>query len=126
MQGDRGAIDWSRGAGDDMARAEAARDAAGLRPNGTPNRDSAAYVGVARDGEVAGVGSRPGGLHAEDAAQGQMPGGQMTQPMGWRRNPGTGQVEWTPIEVCAKCQGNYPPDLFPPDVTAVEGGPWGR
>ncbi|MCB0340209.1 MAG: hypothetical protein KDD53_11425 [Bdellovibrionales bacterium] len=53
-----GAWRWARGLGkrgenlaassDDVARAAAARDAAGLKSNGFPNRDSAAYVGVTK------------------------------------------------------------------------------
>ena len=111
---------------DGLTAARQARDAAGLKPDGTPDRSSAAYIGVTRDGEVVAGASRPGGIHAEDSAQAQLPGGRMTEAMGWRRNPATGEVEWTEIPICHKCQGNYPPELFPPDVQADPGGPWGR
>jgi hypothetical protein len=36
-------------------------------------------------------------LHQVMAADGQLPGGTMTEVMGWRRNPSSGQLEWTQI-----------------------------
>lgn len=65
-----------------------------------------------------------GGPHAEDSAQAAHPGQPMSEPMGWKVNPDTGQVEWQPIPVCVECQAKYPPSLFPPDTPYEPGGPW--
>jgi hypothetical protein len=107
--------------------AEAARDAA-TKPDGRPDRKAAAtWVGGYKDGQIA-VGRSSGhgddAIHAEDDLQMQLPGAKMTQPSGWRTNRETGQVEWTPIKVCTRCQGRFPPDWFPPDVKYEPGGPW--
>lgn len=50
----------------------------------------------------------------------------MTDAMGWRRNPATGQLEWTRIPVCVGCQEKFDPWQFPPDVTAAPNGRWGK
>jgi hypothetical protein len=70
-------------------------------PSGVRNRDSAVYINVQRaDGSIETVGSRPGGVHAEDVAQALEPGGQMSRPFGWRGDPTTQQITWQPINVC--------------------------
>lgn len=96
-----------------IGEARAARDAAGLLLNGRPNRSSAAYVGIVRDGEVA-VGRSGPGIHAEVAADAQLPGGTMTEVMGWRRNRVTDQLEWRQIPICTNCQTLFPPERFVP------------
>jgi hypothetical protein len=47
------------------------------KPSGALDRTSAVYISV-RDanGNITTVGSRPGGIHAEDVAQQTVPGGQ--------------------------------------------------
>jgi RHS repeat-associated protein len=94
-------------------RARAARDAAGRRPDGKPDRTSAAYVGITRDGKVE-VGRSGPRLHAEVDAEAKLPGGTMTEVNGWRRNQSTGQLEWTEIPVCVPCQQKFPPERFVP------------
>lgn len=95
--------------------------------SGAPDRSSAVYVSVQRaDGTIETVGSRPGGIHAEDVAQGLEPGGQMSRPFGWRRDPNSGFLSWRPINVCRQCQARYSPALFPADTGADTGGAWGR
>ena len=95
-----------------IARARAARDAAGLRADGRPDRRSAAYVGIVRDGEVAVGRARDPGVHAEVAADAELPGGTMTEVMGWRRNRATGALEWREIAVCPGCQERFGPERF--------------
>ncbi|MFD7156158.1 DNRLRE domain-containing protein [Kribbella sp. NPDC059898] len=96
-----------------------------LKPSGAPDRSSAVYVSVRRaDGTIETVGSRRGGVHAEDAAQAVEPGGQMSRPFGWRRDAATGQVTWQPINVCVVCQPKYPPSLFPAGTQGDTGGAW--
>jgi hypothetical protein len=111
------------------AAAEQARDQAGLRPDGTPNRrKSPVYVGgYDAAGNVMGTGNGPrgSGIHAEDIIQDRMPGAQMTEPYAWRRNKVTGELEWRPHTVCLRCQGNYPPSMFPPGTWGEAGGVWG-
>jgi hypothetical protein len=111
-----------------LAAAERARDQAGLKPDGTPNRESPVYVGgYDAEGNVMGTGNGPrgSGIHAEDIIQGRMPGAQMTEPYAWRRNKVTGELEWRPHTVCPRCQGNYPPSMFPPGTRGESGGVWG-
>ncbi|WP_437753783.1 RHS repeat domain-containing protein [Sorangium sp. So ce1389] len=109
-------------AGGAIDKARAARDATGRLPDGRPDRSSAAYVGIAHDGEVA-VGRSGPGVHAEVAADAKLPGGTMTEVMGWRRNPATGQLEWTQIPICSQCQTRFPPERFVPGtVRAPTGG----
>jgi RHS repeat-associated protein len=96
---------------DPVARARGARDTAGRRPDGRPDRSSAVYVGTARGSEVA-VGRSGPGRHAEVHADQQLPGGTMTEPMGWRRSHETGELEWTEIPVCPSCQDQFPPERF--------------
>jgi hypothetical protein len=38
----------------------------------------------------------------------------------------TGSPLWREIPICTGCQGQFPPSLFPPNVMADPGGPWGR
>ncbi|WP_405056243.1 RHS repeat-associated core domain-containing protein [Kribbella sp. NBC_01505] len=91
---------------------------------GKPDRSSAAYINVRRaDGAIETVGSRPGGMHAEDVAQELEPGGQMSRPYEWRRHKPTGNMIWRPKNVCDKCQGNYPQSLFPRG-TKPDPGAW--
>jgi hypothetical protein len=55
-----------------LAAAERARDQAGLKPDGTPNRESPVYVGgYDAEGNVMGTGNGPrgSGIHAEDIVQ---------------------------------------------------------
>ncbi|WP_437316413.1 SpvB/TcaC N-terminal domain-containing protein [Sorangium sp. So ce385] len=109
-------------AGGAIDKARAARDAAGRLPDGRPDRSSAAYVGIARDGETA-VGRSGPGVHAEVEADAKLPGGTMTEVMGWRRNVATGQLEWAQIPICANCQTRFPPERFVPGtVRAPTGG----
>jgi hypothetical protein len=96
-----------------------------LKSSGAPDRSSAVYISVRRaDGTIETVGSRPGGVHAEDAAQAIEPGGQMSRPFGWRRDAGTGQLTWQPINVCVVCQPKYPPSMFPAGTAGDRGGVW--
>ncbi|WP_244945585.1 RHS repeat-associated core domain-containing protein [Couchioplanes caeruleus] len=109
------------------AEAERARDEAGRKPNGKPNRDSPVYVGgYDKNGNVMGAGNGPRGHrnHAEDIIQDRMPGAKMTQPYAWRRNKDTGQLEWRPHTVCPRCQGRYPRELFDPRTRGESGGSW--
>ena len=96
------------------------------KPSGGRNRGSAVYINVmGEDGEVTTVGSNaPADLHAEDVAQARVPGGQMSQPYGWQTPPGGDAPQWTPIEVCVRCQATYPQDLFNPGTTSDPGGAW--
>jgi RHS repeat-associated protein len=96
------------------------------KPSGARDRSSAVYINVrGDDGVVTTVGSDgPADLHAEDVAQMRVPGGQMSQPFGWRTPPGGDAPEWTPIEVCERCQLRYPQDLFNPGTTSDPGGFW--
>jgi RHS repeat-associated protein len=96
------------------------------KSSGVRNRDSAVYINVmGEDGEVTTVGSDgPADLHAEDVAQARVPGGQMSQPYGWRTPPGGDAPEWTRIGVCTRCQATYPQDLFNPGTTSDPGGAW--
>jgi hypothetical protein len=96
-----------------------------VKPSGAPDRSSAVYVNVEMpDGTIRTVGSQTGSLvHAEDAAQALSPGGRMSQPYGWRMGP-DGKVTWQPIDVCATCQGKYPPSMFPSGTSAAPGGAW--
>ena len=84
------------------------------KQSGGRNRGSAVYINVmGEDGEVTTAGSNaPADLHAEDVAQARVPGGQMSQPYGWRTPPGGDAPQWTPIEVCGRCQATYPQDLL--------------
>jgi hypothetical protein len=110
-----------------LTAAEQASDAAGLKPDGTPNRDSPVYVGgYDSQGNVMGTGNGPqgSGIHAEDIIQQHMPGAQITEPYAWRTNKGTGELGWRPFTVCATCQGKYPPSLFPPGTQGAAGGHW--
>lgn len=112
---------------DDLARANAARDAAGRRVDGSPNRDSPAFVGgYDGEGNVIGTGNGPrgSGIHAEDIVQQRMPGAQMTEPYAWRTNRVTGELEWRPFTVCTTCQSKYPPSLFPSGTRGASGGRW--
>ena len=111
-----------------LSAAERARDQAGLKPDGTPSCESPVYVGgYDAEGNVIGTGNGPrgSGVHAEDIIQQRMPGAQMTEPYAWRRNKVTGELEWRPHTVCPRCQGNYPPSLFPPGTRGESGGVWG-
>lgn len=86
-----------------MAKAEAARNDAGLKPDGTPNRKSPVYIGGYDEaGSVMGTGNGPRGsnIHAEDLIQEWSPGAQMTEPFAWRRNLETGELEWISHTVC--------------------------
>ncbi|WP_246036453.1 polymorphic toxin-type HINT domain-containing protein [Cellulomonas telluris] len=95
--------------------------------SGARDRSSAVYVNVRRaDGSVETVGSRPGGVHAEDAADALEPGGQLSRPFGWRRDPASGDITWQHIPVCIKCQPKYPPTRFPQGTVGDPGGAWGR
>ncbi len=101
--------------------AEAARDAAGK----ALGRDHATYAGGYEDGKVVyGCSSNPIGCTEDDIARQLGSDAQMTKAFGWRRNPATGNVEWTEIPVCTRCQGKYSPSQFPSDVKAVPGGSW--
>jgi hypothetical protein len=96
-----------------------------LKPNGKPDRTSEVYVNAFdQDGNVVTYGSQ-GRVHAEDVAQAANPGTQMSQPYAWRRNPATGEVEWTQFPVCPRCQENYAQDMFNPGTTFDPSGPWG-
>jgi RHS repeat-associated protein len=98
-----------------------------LKPSGAADRSSAVYISVRKaDGTIDTVGSRPGGIHAEDVAQGLQPGGQMSRPFGWRRDVASGELTWQPINVCVQCQPKYPPSLFPAGTAGDPGGAWGR
>ncbi len=98
-----------------------------FRANGAADRSSAVYVSVQRaDGTIETVGSRPGGIHAEDVAQALEPGGQMSTPFGWRRPDADGPLTWQPINVCTQCQRSYSPTLFPPGTQGDPGGAWGK
>lgn len=98
-----------------------------LRASGAADRSSAVHISVRRaDGTIETHGSRLGGIHAEDVAQGLEPGGQMSRPFGWRRDSGTGERTWQPINVCRQCQSKYPPSLFPRGTGADPGGAWGQ
>ncbi len=111
-----------------LTAAEAARDALGRELG----RSHSAYsAGIDKYGNITTGHSQPapggGGMCAEDAvAGGTGPGGLFTKAMGWRRNPATGQLEWTEIPVCTRCQGKYSPGQFPPGTKADPGGRWGR
>lgn len=96
-----------------------------VKPSGAPDRSSAVYVNVRMpDGSIRTVGSQTGSLvHAEDASQALSPGGQMSQPYGWRMGP-NGKVTPQPIEVCPTCQAKYPPTMFPSGTTSAPGGAW--
>ncbi len=108
--------------GDDLVRAAAARDVAGQQLG----RKHATYAGGTKNGRVTvGCSSNPIGCAEDDIARQLGPHAQMTSAFGWRRNPATGQLEWTEIPVCVRCQGNYGPHQFPPDVKADPGGAWG-
>ncbi|MFC4856912.1 DNRLRE domain-containing protein [Actinophytocola glycyrrhizae] len=97
-----------------------------LKPSGVRDRTSAVYISVRKpDGTIVTVGSRPG-LHAEDVAQGLAPGGPMSRPFGWRKDPTSGEITWQPINVCVQCQPKYPPSIFPRGTGADPGGAWGR
>lgn len=113
--------------GDPLAAANAARDQAGLKPDGSPNRDSPVYVGGYKDGEVMGTGNGPrgSGIHAEDIIQELLPGAQMTEPYAWRTSPETGELEWRPFTVCVVCQSKYAQELFAPGTLGAPGGVWG-
>ncbi len=103
--------------------AEAARDAAGQQHG----RRHATYVGGHKDGQVvAGCSGNPSGCAEDDVARQLGPDANMTKAKGWRRNPATGDVEWTEIPVCKNCQGKYSPSQFPPGTPADPGGAWGR
>jgi hypothetical protein len=95
-----------------------------VKASGAPNRTSAVYVNVEMpDGSIRTVGSQPGGIHAEDAAQALSPGGRTSQTYGWRAGP-EGKVTWQPVGVCATCQAKYPPGMFPVGTTSAPGGAW--
>jgi hypothetical protein len=97
-----------------------------VKPSGATDRSSAVYVTVRRaDGTMETVGSRLGGIHAEDVAQRIEPGGQMSRPFGWRRDVETGELTWQPINVCVQCPPKYLPSLFPPGTRGDIGGAWG-
>jgi len=109
------------GVGATVDSARSARDAAGRLSDGRPDRSSAAYVGIIRDGEVA-VGRAGPGIHAEVAADAKPPGATMTEVMGWRRNFTNGQLEWTQIPICSSCQTRFPEDRFVPGTKRANGG----
>ncbi|MFG1611002.1 RHS repeat-associated core domain-containing protein [Actinoplanes sp. NPDC049265] len=119
-----GAVEGESG----LAAAERARNEAGLKPDGAPNRQSPVYVGgYDAEGNVMGTGNGPRGseIHAEDIIQDRMPGAKMTQPYAWRRNKITGELDWRPHTVCPRCQAKYPPSMFPPGTVGESGGVWG-
>jgi hypothetical protein len=97
------------------------------KPNGRPNRGPGAWINVL-DGEGKPQLFESGpevGVHAEDNAQGAFPGNPMSRAFGWRGGGPSGPA-WQEIPICGVCQGKYPPALFPPDVQAEPGGPWGQ
>lgn len=111
----------------DVERAEAARDAAGLKANGTRDRKYAAFVAGMKDGRIVIGRAQPGSLiHAEDDALAQLPGATLTKAYGWRSNRKTGEIEWTERPVCHQCQTHLSRDQFVSDVNAEPGGVWGR
>ena len=111
----------------DVKRAEEARDAAGLKPNGKLNRYYGGYVGSTKDGKVVVGRAQPRtSIHAEDDAMRQLPGGLMTKAYGWRTDKLTGEMRWTELPVCVQCQARYKPEQFVTDINAAPGGAWGR
>ena len=48
----------------------------------------------------------------------------MTGAKGWRRNKETGELEYTDIPVCPRCQSKYDKRQFPDDVKFDPGGAW--
>ena len=120
----RGSTSLAANSVDDVARA-VPDPPAQYKSSGARNRKSAVYVNVlAPDGPQV-VGSRPGGIHAEDAADELFPGAQLSRPFGWRSN-GAGEITWQPIPVCVICQPKYPPTRFPVGTDGDPGGAWGR
>ena len=113
--------------GADVTRAEGARDAAGLKPNGTLDRYHGAYLGATKDGQIVVGRAQPRTtIHAEDDAMRQLPGGLMTKAYGWRTDKVTGELRWTELPVCVQCQARYSPEQFVKDINAAPGGAWGR
>ncbi|GAA4519350.1 hypothetical protein GCM10023096_40240 [Nonomuraea ferruginea] len=49
-----------------------------------------------------------------------------TNAYGWRRNKVTGELEWTRIPTCVRCQDKYSRNQFPKDNTYDPGGRWTR
>ncbi len=119
--GTRGVGGRARKSANAAKRAEAARDALGA----AKRRRHGTYTGGYKDGRTAaGCSSNPTGCGEDDVARKLGSDAQFTKSYGWRRNPATGEVEWTEIPVCTRCQGKYDPSQFPDDVKHDPDGPW--
>jgi hypothetical protein len=107
----------------DTSLAEALRDETGQQLK----RKHATYAGGHKDGKVVvGCSSNPTGCAEDDIARQLGSDANMTGAKGWRRNYETGQLEWTDIPVCTKCQTKYNRSQFPSDVKYDAGGTWSK
>jgi hypothetical protein len=69
-------------------------------------------------GRDRGAAARQRSLQSRQAIE---PGGQMSRPFGWRRDAGTGELTWQPINVCVLCQPKYPLPCFRQVQRAMQG-----
>ena len=103
-----------------MRSAEEARDAMANERK----RKHATYAGGEKDGKTV-AGCSGGGKCAEDDIADQLGSdANMTGAKGWRRNKETGELEYTDIPVCPRCQSKYDKRQFPDDVKFDPGGAW--
>lgn len=95
------------------------------KPSGGRDRSSRVLINVLDNDGVPRTFKSNGTIeHAEEAAQAAHPGKPMSRPMGWKGDGVTGSAGWGPIEVCRRCQAQFPSNRFPPGTPAQRGGAW--
>ncbi|MEF3075414.1 hypothetical protein V2P20_10275 [Methylobacter sp. Wu1] len=121
--GERTAHDRTTGKNSETRLAEALRDETGQHLK----RKHATYAGGHKDGKVVvGCSSNPAGCAENDIARQLGSDANMTGAKGWRRSYETGQLEWTDIPVCTRCQSKYSRGQFPSDIKYDAGGAWSK